>query len=514
MLGFFVNRKLILDIFRNIKLVKTGLLRNNEMDSDIPSGAEPTSVKEEREIQDATALYNLIYSIDNMSAHALDVTVLGSTMDHAFGDATNDQINSMIVRMNILPTPAAPTPYAYQEFQAVNVRTNVLAETMQDLNFRYQRLMGRRGLNGFQPLANYRCLADALAANNGLSLNDVEKIQCEVPKPEEAAKITVKAYHLASGPNEAVISRHFELWVEPDDASAKPFLMESTIYKVGFTGGEGSQKHGFNPALPAPRYTDGEIEALVAGQTQTADFADHNILNVTENFDRRESLVMAQAALSGDKYSLDYAVILKINAASLGSLLKHKAIVDHINDKLNKNASLGVYTNATSCGNYIMSLLEEANVMPRPLVYDARNAPVSVLPLDALEENFLFGSHLLYGKQVTVLDSNHEEVNWKNPDSIWHSTKELIGTMDKSGLYIATPTKNSFFHTYCAASAGYLYTEDDQLMDSDHTPQQIAAAAVLALLTREIRSAQQKDAYATQNLPLEIQDMTKMEDVE
>lgn len=520
MSGFFAGftRNQIITFIRNLRLAKKALEIGKDLNDDVPMGAEPKSIKEEREKQDAKALYNLIYSVDNMSAHAFGLKVLGSTMDHVFGNAPEGEVKRMLNDKELMPTPEFPTPYAYQEFQAVNVRTNVLAEAMQDLNFRYQRLLGKNSLNGFQPLANYRCLADALAANNGLSLTEIDKIQKKVVMPKGPTTITLRAYHLASGPNEIAISRHYDLLVEPGDMKVKSFLLESIIYKDGVTDSVGTDGKKGTPKLPEPRYTKSEIEMLLAGEKQSADFADLSILNVTEDLDKKETTFKTQAVLSGDKYVLDYSVVLKINASSLHSLLKHKAIVDHINQNKKKHASLGVYTNATSCGNYIMSLLEEANVMPRPLVYDARNAPASVLPLDSLEESFLFNCHLIYGKQVKVLDGKNKEVNWENPDSIWHTTKELIGTMDKSGLYIATPTKNSFFHTYCAASAGYLYVNNDQLTDDAHTPQQLSAAAVQALLTREIRNAQQKiqkeEEYITQNLPLEIEDMSKMEDVE
>ena len=154
---------------------------------------------EESQRQELEKQYDLIYSVQNMGAHAYEILAFGSTFDHAFGQAPGSQINDFISEAKLLPSPQQPIPVAYQEFQAVNARTHVLAQAMKDLNARYQALAGRKSRNGFQPLANYRSMAHALAAHNGLSLDDIERIEENVQMPKPGAKVALKAYHLASG---------------------------------------------------------------------------------------------------------------------------------------------------------------------------------------------------------------------------------------------------------------------------------------------------------------------------
>ena len=495
-------------------LLLTARRMKREMNKDIDPpiiGSDTPQAKEERQREEAQQAYDLFYSLRNMSSHAFEISAFSSSLDHAFNGVEDKDITSYMQEEKLLPTVKMPVPYAYQEFQAVNVRTHVLAETMKDLNFQYQALMGRDSKNGFQPLANYRSVAHALAAHNGLSLADIDQIEQSVPTPKLGASIAIKAYHLASGKDgQDIISRHYELWVTPANTKIKPFLMESTIYKEGWTGGKGSEKNGFDTSLAKPRYAESMSEMLLAGEKQSADFADLNILNVTTNLDRRESKVLAHAAWEGDEYKLDYTATLPVGAKALKSFLKHKAIVDHINGTLKKHASLGAHTNANSCGNYIMTLLEEADVLPRPLFYDADSAPISVLPLDALEEAFLFAAQLRYQKKFQLTKGDGTVIDFQKKDSVWHSITDLAKAIRNEKLYVALPTSPSFFEKYCAAAAGYLYSSDEQL--AERSPQQMSAAMVQALLTRDIRIAQ--DKLLDKNIPLEIEDLSKMEEVE
>ncbi|WP_293959185.1 hypothetical protein [Sneathiella sp.] len=472
---------------------------------------DKTETNEESERQSFEKQYNLIYSVQNMGSHAHEILAFGSTFDHAFGKASRDDINGFISEAKLLPTDDLPIPFAYQEFQAVNARTNVLAQAMQELNARYQALAGRESKNGFQPLANYPSIAHALAAQNGLSLDDITKIENEVEMPKGGGRIQVKAYHLASGKDgQDIISRHYELWVKPASTKINPFIGESTIYKDGVTGGKGSEKNGFDPKLKKPRYAESEMEILLAGAKQSADFADLNIINVTADPKQLESNVGAHAAWQNDEYKLDYTVEVPVSSKALQSLLKHKAIVDYINSELKQHASLGAHTNANSCGNYIMALLEEAAVLPRPDVYDAQSAPLSVLPLDALEVAFLFTIQKRYPKQATLTKPDGESVDLTSLEKTWFDVDSITKSVDSEKLYLALPKSPSFFDKYCAASAGYLYTTNKQL--EDRSNQQLSAALVHALLTSEVRKLQEKDL--DKSIPLEVQDLSKMEEVE
>jgi hypothetical protein len=276
------------------------------------------------------------------------------------------------------------------------------------------------------------------------------------------------------------------------------------------TGGKGSEKNGFDPKLQKPRYAESEMEILLAGEQQSADFAELNIVNVTTDPERCESSIGAHAAWQNDEYKLDYTVEVPVSSAPLQSLLKHKAVVDYINSELKQHASLGVHTNANSCGNYIMALLEEAAVLSRPDVYDARSAPLSVLPLNLLEEAFLYAVHYRYPDNATLTKPGGKEVDLKTFEGAWRNIDEISKSVESEKLYLALPKSPSFFDKYCAASAGYLYTTDKQI--EERTNQQISAALVHALLTREIRKRQEEDT--DKFIPLEVQDMSKMEDVE